>query len=114
MSASKLVKPNIEYQQSFIEALKEFQAEGRYKFLDIEKIKNAEHFEKFVNDVNEGKRHLHKPLADWVEPVQETVLWLVKDGAFIVSFNIRHRLNSHLEKWGVHVNYIILPSMRSK
>lgn len=114
MSASKLVKPNIEYQQSYIEALKEFQAEGRYKFLDIEKLKNAEHFEKFINDVNDGRRHLHKPLADWVEPVQETVLWLVKDGAFIGSFNIRHRLNWHLEKWGGHVNYIIRPSMRGK
>lgn len=112
MSASKLVKPSVEYKESFLEALKEFHAEGRYQFLNTEDLEK--NFEKFVDDLNAGKRHMHKPYADWVEPVPETILWLVKEKKYIGTFNIRHRLNWHLEKWGGHLNFIIRPSMRGK
>ena len=112
MSASKLVKPSIEYKESYLEALKEFHDEGRYTFLDTKKL--DQEFEQFVSDLNDGKRHLHKPYPDWVEPVPETVLWMVKEDKYIGTFNIRQRLNWHLEKWGGHVNFIIRPSMRNK
>jgi len=112
MSASKLVKPALEYKKSYLEALNEYHSEGRYKFLDIDDL--SENFEQFLQELNEGNRHLHKPYADWVEPVPETALWLVKDEKYIGSFNIRHRLNWHLEKWGGHVNFVIRPSMRGK
>ncbi len=112
MSASKLVKPSVDYKESYLEALKEFQDEGRYTFLSIKDLE--ENFGDFIKKVNDGKKNLHKPYADWVEPVPETVLWLVKDSEFIGTFNIRHRLNWHLEKWGGHMNFIIRPSMRGK
>lgn len=112
MTAAKLERPNVHHKKSYIEALKEFQAEGRYTFLDIHQVE--ENFEDFIQKVNGGKKHLHKPYADWVEPVPETVLWLVKDHEFIGTLNIRHRLNWHLEKWGGHINFIIRPSMRGK
>jgi predicted acetyltransferase len=112
MSASKLVKPNVECKQSFLEALDEFQAEGRYLFLD--RAKTEYDFETFIDEIKTGKRHLHKPYADWVEPVPETILWLVKEDQYIGTLNIRHRLNWHLEKWGGHVNFLIRPSMRRK
>jgi len=112
MSASKLVKPSAEYKKSFLSALKEFQAEGRYKFINAEELER--NFEDFVDRLNEGKRHMHKPYADWVEPVTETPLWMVKDGDYIGTFNVRHRLNWHLEKWGGHINFLIRPSMRGK
>jgi len=112
MSASKLVKPALEHKESYLEALSEYHAEGRYKFLDIEDL--SANFETFIKDLNEGNRHLHKPYADWVEPVPETALWMVKDDKYIGAFNIRHRLNWHLEKWGGHINFVIRPSMRGK
>ena len=112
MSASKLVKPHVEFKDSYLNALDEFHAEGRYQFLDRDEI--AKDFGKFVDDLNEGRRHLHKPYADWVEPVPETILWLVKEDRYIGTFNIRHRLNWHLEKWGGHINFNIRPSMRGK
>lgn len=112
MSASKLVKPHIDYKESYLNAVDEFHAEGRYQFLDKEEL--DENFEKFVTDINNGDIHLHKPYADWVEPVPETVLWLVKEHEYIGTFNIRHRLNWHLEKWGGHINFLIRPSMRGK
>ncbi len=112
MSASKLVKPSIEYKESYLEALREFQKENRYEFLDIDKIDKD--FETFIDDLNEGRRHLHLPYEDWVEPVPETILWMVKEKEFIGVFNIRQRLNWHLEKWGGHINFLIRPSMRGK
>ena len=112
MSASKLVKPAVEYKDSFLDAVEEFQAEGRYQFLDRENLEEA--FEKFVADLNEGRRHLHKPYREWAEPVPETILWLVKEDRYIGTFNIRHRLNWHLEKWGGDVSFVIRPSMRGK
>lgn len=112
MSAAKLEKPAIEHKESYIKALKEFQEEDRYSFLDINEIERD--FEDFIDTLNSGKKNLHKPYADWVEPVPETVLWLTKDDEFIGTLNIRHRLNWHLEKWGGHLNFIIRPSMRGK
>jgi len=112
MSASKLTKPSTVYKESYLNALQEYHKEKRYLFLDIDKL--SENFEQFIEELNEGKRHLHKPYHDWVEPVPETILWMVKEDKYIGSFNIRHRLNWHLEKWGGHVNFIVRPSMRGK
>lgn len=112
MSAAKLERPSVEHKESYLEALKEFQDEGRYNFLDINELDS--NFEDFVGKVNDGKKNLHKPYEDWIEPVPETVLWLVKEHEFLGTLNIRHRLNWHLEKWGGHVNFIIRPSLRGK
>ena len=110
MSASKIVKPAVEYKDSFLAALKEYQAEGRYKFIRLDDLQK--NFEQFIGDLNHGRRHMHKPFADWVEPVPETALWMVKEDNYIGTFNIRHRLNWHLEKWGGHITFLIRPSMR--
>ncbi|MEM9469810.1 MAG: GNAT family N-acetyltransferase, partial [Pseudomonadota bacterium] len=47
-----------------------------------------------------------------VEPVQETVVWMVRNKDYIGTVDIRHRLNWHLEKWGGHVHFVIRPSLR--
>ncbi|MCB9983273.1 MAG: GNAT family N-acetyltransferase [Rhodospirillales bacterium] len=112
MSASKLVKPTSACKDSFLEALDEFHAEGRYQFLERSELDR--NFEDFVDDLNAGRRYLHKPFADWAEPVPETVLWLVKEDKYIGTFLIRQRLNWHLEKWGGHISFVIRPSMRGK
>lgn len=112
MSASKLAKPDITYQDSFLEALEEFQDEGRYHFISRNELKTD--FKKFVGELNARRRHLHRPFDTWVEPVPETILWLVKGHRYIGTVNIRHRLNWHLEKWGGSANFIIRPSMRGK
>lgn len=112
MSASKLTKPSEKYKESFLEAAAEFQSEGRLQFVKIAEISSD--FGAFVNQLNSGQRHVHHPNPDWVEPVPETVLWLVKDDDFIGVINIRHRLNWHLERWGGHVNFAIRPTWRRK
>jgi predicted acetyltransferase len=112
MSASKLVKPDVIYKDSFIEAIKEFHAEGRYLFLNITDLEKD--FEGFIKNINSKKKHLHKPFQDWADPVPESIVWMVKEHKFIGSLTVRHRLNWHLEKWGGHLNFIIRPSMRNK
>jgi predicted acetyltransferase len=112
MSASKLVKPSVAYKESYLEAIEEFHEEDRYTFLKLDDLSAG--FDKFVDDLNNGRRHIHKPYDDWVEPVPETILWMVKGDLFIGMLNIRHRLNWHLEKWGGHIDFVIRPSMRGK
>jgi predicted acetyltransferase len=112
MSASKLVRPTEDYKDSYLEALNEYHEEGRYAFMNT--IDLQDNFETFIDQLRNGKRHMHKPYADWVDPVPETILWMVKEDKYIGTFNIRHRLNWHLEKWGGHVNFVIRPSMRGK
>ncbi len=112
MSASKLAKPDKIYKESFLAALDEFQQEDRYSFLDANKLN--EDFDGFVKNLRTNKISLHKPYRDWVEPVPESCIWLVKDYEYIGTINIRHRLNWHLEKWGGHVSFVIRPSMRGK
>lgn len=110
MTASKLVRPAIDYKESYLEALKEYHAENRYLYQDIEKLNR--NFESFVEELNTERGYPHQPYQDWVEPVPETIVWLVKDDKYIGTVDIRHRLNWHLEKWGGHVHFNIRPSMR--
>lgn len=112
MSASKLVRPCVEYKQSYLEALEEFHAEGRYLYQDINQL--TDDFEGFIKALKTEKGYPHQPYQDWVEPVPETVIWLVKDENYIGTVDIRHRLNWHLEKWGGHVHFNIRPSLRGK
>jgi len=110
MSASKLVRPSEDYKESYLEALKEFHAEGRYQHQDIARLKAD--FQGFIKQLNAEKGYTHQPYQDWVEPVPETIVWLVKDDAYIGTVDIRHRLNWHLEKWGGHIHFVVRPSMR--
>lgn len=112
MTASKLIRPSADYKDSFLEALHEYHAEGRYKHIDISRLQNE--FDSFVKELRTEKGYPHQPYQEWVEPVPETVTWLVKDGHYLGTVDIRHRLNWHLEKWGGHIHFIIRPSMRGK
>ena len=108
----KLVRPSIEYKDDYLKALEEYHAEDRYLHQDIATLSND--FESFITALKTERGYPHQPYQDWVEPVPETVVWLVKDGSYIGTVDIRHRLNWHLEKWGGNVHFNIRPSMRGK
>ena len=110
MSASKIIRPNAEFKDSYLEALQEFHAEKRYTHQDITAL-NVD-FDEFIKQISTERGYPHQPYQDWVEPVPETIVWLVKDDQYIGTVDIRHRLNWHLEKWGGHVHFNIRPSMR--
>lgn len=110
MSASKLVRPSVDFKESFLEALQEYHKEGRYLYNDFGQLRND--FDAFIKALRAEKGYPHQPYQEWVEPVPETVTWLVKDYDYLGTVDIRHRLNWHLEKWGGHIHFIIRPSMR--
>ena len=112
MSASKLVRPSVEYQDSFLAALREYHDEGYYLHNNIARLQAD--FKTFIKELRAEKGYPHQPYQEWVEPVPETVTWLVKDGEYLGTCDIRHRLNWHLEKWGGHIHFMILPSKRGK
>lgn len=110
MSASKLVRPSADYKDSFLEALAEYHKEDRYLYNEIPKLKTD--FDAFIKELRTEKGYPHQPYQEWVDPVPETVTWMVKDDQYLGTVDIRHRLNWHLEKWGGHIHFIIRPSMR--
>ncbi len=110
MTASKLIRPNADFKDSYLEALAEYHAEGRYLHQDISLL--GADFDSFIKELRAEKDYPHQPYQDWVEPVPETIVWLVKDDKYIGTVDIRHRLNWHLEKWGGNVHFNVRPSMR--
>ena len=104
MGDVRLVLPSSEYKGSFLEALREFQEEGRYTDLDLKELE--EDFDTYV----------HKFLRAAVEPeegkVPDTYFWLVDGDEVIGRVSIRHTLNEKLRSVGGHIGYDIRPSKR--
>ena len=111
----KLVIPSVEFKESFIEAVREFQAcdasdlrTRHYHSMSIPELEND--FESYLGKLE--KMALGEGLpTGWVPA---TTYWLVDDATFIGSVNIRHRLTEHLLAIGGHIGYDIRPSMRNR
>lgn len=111
----ELVLPSTEYKDSYIAAVKEFQADSDSShFSRSYKIKNVTEleadFDAFVQKELSHSRGENLP-EGWVP---HTTYWLVDNGEFVGSVNIRHRLTERLEKTGGHIGYGIRPSQRKK
>lgn len=102
----RLIEPDEAFRRSFVDALREFQPEGRHLDLDSERV-DAD-FGGFVAAV----RGRIDPANVAPDRVPETVLWLVNEGEFVGQVSIRHRLNDHLREVGGHIGYAIRPSRR--
>lgn len=105
----KLVKPNIEFKDSYLAALKEFQKEGLPWVMDIDVQKLSDDFETFVKNEN-------SKMTLWTKdtPVPETELWAIVDGEYVGRISIRHKLNEDLKIMGGHIGYDTRPSFRGK
>jgi predicted acetyltransferase len=111
----QLVPPSVGYKASFIEAVKEFQAETidnttvrRYKELSVPELeRDFKHYVETQKGFAEGKG-----LPEGWVPA--TTLWLVDQGEYIGRLSIRHRLTDELLKTGGHIGYDIRPSRRSR
>lgn len=104
-----LVRPSVAYKESFLEGLREFQAEGRY--YQAEKPERlAQEFENFVQKLL-GLADKAKVAPGWVA---ESIFWLVEKNEFVGRISIRHELNDRLLLWGGHIGYEIRPSKRGQ
>lgn len=105
----KLVRPNIIYKKSFLQALREFRQEGG-KFMVLDRRELERDFAAYVSKVKgwaQG-RNLIKGY------IPETVYWLVDGKKYIGKTAIRHRLTPFLRQIGGHIGYEIRPSERKK
>lgn len=109
---TSLVRPSIEYAESWAAAVQEFAADG--------------------TEMNgSGLWHLDDPLAAGIEQVVEdlrrmespehanppvrvpcTYFWIVEDGDFVGYLAMRHELNEWLLNEGGHIGYSVRPSRR--
>lgn len=107
MSAT-LHLPNIQYRHSFLEAVKEYQAEGRYTDLDPAWLE--ENFTLYVNQLERESKGLDlKPGY-----VPHTTFWLIDNDEFIGRVDIRHEFNDALLKEGGSIGYDIRPTKRKQ
>lgn len=111
----ELILPSTEYKDSYIAAVKEFQADsdttGRSQ--DMKKLAIADleaDFAAYAEKLVSHARGENLP-AGWVPA---TEFWLVEGGEYIGRVTVRHRLNENLEKYHGHIGYDIRPSMRGK
>lgn len=109
----ELVLPSAEYKDSFIKAVKEFQADTedsmrhkKYRELSIPELEAD--FGSFIErELGHARgEHIPEGYVPWSD------YWLVDKGEFIGRISIRHRLNDWLKKIGGHIGYDIRPSKR--
>jgi predicted acetyltransferase len=96
--------PDKQYKDSFIEALEEFQQEGKYTYLNKDQMTTD--FEAFIAEIPEIRMKINH--------VPETEYWLIEDKKYIGRLSIRHKLNGELLVKGGHIGYSIRPSERRK
>ena len=110
----ELVLPSAKYKDSFIEAVKEYQADAkdattrRYRELSTSEL--TADFEAFVQKELSHARGENMPEGH----VPQSEFWLADGGEYVGHVGVRHALNEHLLHIGGHIGYDIRPSKRGK
>lgn len=103
-----LTVPSVEYRDSFLDALAEYQAEGSYSELDLDELKRD--FPSYVQGLLDKARESRRG----PNTVPEIVLWLVTDREYIGKVIIKHQLKENLLRWGGNIGFDIRPSRRRR
>lgn len=104
----KLIYPSPKYKDSYLEAVREYQAEGleAYAELDVNELEAG--IEAYTDRLRGESYGLNLPDGY----VSHTTYWLIETDEYIGTVDIRHKLTEHLEKIGGHIGYQIRPSKR--
>jgi predicted acetyltransferase len=105
---AQLVRPDLAYKDSFVDAIREFHAEKLWHYADMD-------VDQFEHDVEDYIRDLH--LREHTVPVgwvTETVMWWVDERGFIGRISFRHHLNDKLRVFGGHIGYEVRPTRRNE
>lgn len=108
----ELTKPSIEYKDSFIEAVREYQAtdsDDRRDIYGLNVDELARDFPSYIAKLSSESKGEDLPEGY----VPQTTYWLVDNGEFIGRLSIRHTLTEHLKKVGGHIGYDVRPSKRN-
>jgi predicted acetyltransferase len=101
-----LTEPSVAYRDSFIQSIREFQAEGRQLQYDLNSLTSD--FGAYVPELQDKKdRSKLKPGR-----VPGSNFWLIDNNEFIGRLSLRYELNENLLRVGGHIGYEIRPSKR--
>ncbi|HLX56339.1 MAG TPA: GNAT family N-acetyltransferase [Ktedonobacteraceae bacterium] len=103
-----LVEPSLVYKDSFIEGVREFQAEGRELSYDLNRI--SENFGAFLRQLRDDGEQAKIP----ADRVPASHFWLIDGDEYVGRLTLRHELNETLLSWGGHIGYLICPSKRMR
>jgi predicted acetyltransferase len=123
--APRLAKPTREAHASFLEALAEYQAEGRHLELPVDLLADPDEFARYAAALRADVDHPGAPteyLADlrgepapepWPDGYvpQSTYWWLAGD-EYLGRLSLRHRLTPHLRVEGGNIGFEVRPSAR--
>jgi predicted acetyltransferase len=99
-----LSEPSMLYKETYLEAMREFHAEGRNLEFDYHDL--TTNFRFYLQGWYDRKAH-PRPGR-----VAESTFWLIEDDRFIGRISIRHHLNDSLMQFGGHIGYEIRPTKR--
>ncbi len=107
----ELIRPSIQYNDSFLRAVHEFEQEGPYgRHLPFPIPAVETDFHRYLQRLSEVERGENLP-KDFVP---QSDYWLVEGKEYIGKVTIRHRLNEHLRQIGGHIGYEMRPSVRGR
>lgn len=96
---------------SFLRALREYRAEGRYERLDPGRLTNADGFRRYLDELRaDADPRAHR--RDGLVP--QTTLWLIDGREYLGRLSIRHTLTDQLRIEGGHIGYEIRPTQRHR
>jgi predicted acetyltransferase len=104
-----LVRPDARLRESFLEALAEYQAEGRYVELDGVRLADPVAFAAWVEAVRRQALRAEPRPAPYGPT---TMLWWVVQGRYVGRVALRHVLTARTAGVGGHVGYDVRPSAR--
>lgn len=118
----QLILPDTRVHQSFLQAMAEFQAEGRGGVSDRSMVgRDIQQFGGRWRDPRVFAAYVRRvraeALAETPRPehfVPSTTLWWVEGTEYLGRIAIRHRLNSFLRDYGGHIGYDVRPSARRR
>ena len=110
-----LTKPSVDYKDTYIQAMREFLAEGKNSDISEGSIT-----EEKINDLQSNFDDLLSKLENQEKGVDlpegstpASVLWLIDNKEFIGRISIRHELNEKAPREIGQIGYAIRPSKRS-
>ena len=105
----RLEQPHIRFKESFLKAMDEFLAEGRWQEFDENFIR--QHFSDFVQEYIDHSKGRKIPMGY----VPHTMYWIIdSNDQYVGQIDLRHKINAALRCYGGHIGYEIRPSERKK
>lgn len=104
----QLASPSLRYKESYLDALREFQEEGRD--LDINAGDLEKNFKQFIRDLAEEAEGNNLKEGR----VPQTTYWAIDSKEYVGRISVRHHLNDKLQAVGGHIGYEVRPSKRRR